>query len=206
MVEDWRKAWGIGDFPFYWVQIAPYEHGNSKGAHAACFRDTQRKCLKTIKNGGMAVTMDIGVEKDVHPRDKQDVGKRLALWALAKTYGQKNIAYSGPLYKKMKVEGQKIRLYFDNVYGGLSARDGQLSDFIIAGEDKKFVPAQAVIDGDTVVVSSPQVKKPVAVRYGWTNWVMGSLFNKEGLPASSFRTDDWNDNTDGPIDITFYQY
>lgn len=206
MVQDWRKAWGIGDFPFYWVQIAPYEHGNSKGAHSAFFRDTQTKCLKTIKNSGIAVIMDIGVEKDVHPRNKQDVGKRLALVALAKTYGQKDIAYSGPMYKKMKVEGQKIRLYFDNIYGGLMATDGQLSDFIIAGADRKFVPAEAVIDGDTIVVSSPQVEKPAAVRYGWTNWVMGTLFNKEGLPASSFRTDNWNDNTDGPIDIAFYQY
>lgn len=206
MVADWRKAWGIGDFPFYWVQIAPYEHGNSKGTHSAYLREAQTKSLETIKNSGMAVTMDIGVEKDVHPKNKADVGKRLALWALAKTYGQKDIPYSGPIYKSMTVEGQKVRLYFDYTYGGLSAKDGQLSDFIIAGTDKKFVPAKAVIDGDTIVVSSPQVTEPVAVRYAWTNWVMGTLFNKEGLPASSFRTDDWNDNTDGPIDISFYQY
>lgn len=206
MVADWRKAWGVGDFSFYWVQIAPYEHGNSKGAHSAYLREAQTHSLKTIKNSGMAVTMDIGVEKDVHPRNKQDVGKRLALWALAKNYGQKDIAYSGPLYKSMRVEGAKVRLYFDYVYGGLSAREGQLSDFIIAGEDKKFVPAKAVFDGDTIVVSSDQVAKPEAVRYGWTNWVMGSLSNKEGLPASSFRTDDWNDNTDGKIEISFYQY
>jgi sialate O-acetylesterase len=205
MVADWRKSWAVGDFPFYWVQIAPYEHGNSNGSHSAYLREAQTKSLSTIKNSGMAVTMDIGMEKDVHPKNKQDVGKRLALWALAKNYGQKDIAYSGPIYKSMKVEGQKVRLYFDYVHGGLSAREGQLSDFIIAGEDRKFVGAEAVIDGDTIVVSSSQVQKPIAVRYGWTNWVNGSLFNKEGLPATSFRTDDWNDNTDGPITTTFYQ-
>ena len=156
MVEDWRKAWGIGDFSFYWVQIAPYEHGNSKGAHSAYLRESQTHSLKTIKNSGMAVTMDIGVEKDVHPRNKQDVGKRLALWALAKNYGQKDIAYSGPMYKSMRVEGQKIRLYFDNVYGGLLATDGQLSDFIIAGEDQKFVPAKR---SSTAIRSSSQVPR-----------------------------------------------
>jgi sialate O-acetylesterase len=205
MVTDWRKSWNIGDFPFYWVQIAPYEYNSSKAAYSAYLRESQTISLKTIPNGGMAVTVDIGQEKDIHPKNKQDVGKRLALWALAKNYGQKDIAYSGPIYKSMKVEGQKVRLSFDHVHGGLSAREGLLSDFIIAGDDRKFVPAQAVIDTDTIVVSSDQVTKPVAVRYGWTNWVMGTLFNKEGLPASSFRTDDWNDNTDGPVTAALYQ-
>jgi sialate O-acetylesterase len=196
MITDWRTHWKIGDFPFYWVQIAPYTYENSQLGGSAYLREAQMKTLKSVKNGGMAVTMDIGTEKDIHPKNKLDVGKRLALWALAKTYGQKNVAYSGPMYKSMRVEGQKVRLYFDNVYGGLLATDGHLSDFIIAGEDKKFVPAEAVIDGDTVVVSSPQVEKPVAARYAWSNWAKGTLFNKEELPASSFRTDDWNDNPD----------
>jgi sialate O-acetylesterase len=178
------------------VQIAPYAYENGQLGGSAYLREAQMKSLKSVKNGGMAVTMDIGTEKDIHPKNKLDVGKRLALWALAKTYGQKDLAFSGPMYKSMRVEGQKIRLYFDNVYGGLLARDGHLSDFIIAGKDQKFVPAQAVIDGDTIVVSSDQVQKPVAVRYAWSNWVKGTLFNKEGLPASSFRTDNWNDNPD----------
>lgn len=196
MIADWRTHWNIGDFPFYWVQIAPYAYENGQLGGSAYLREAQMKSLKSVKNGGMAVTMDIGTEKDIHPKNKLDVGKRLALWALAKTYGQKDLAFSGPMYKSMRVEGQKIRLYFDNVYGGLLARDGHLSDFIIAGKDQKFVPAQAVIDGDTIVVSSDQVQKPVAVRYAWSNWVKGTLFNKEGLPASSFRTDNWNDNPD----------
>jgi sialate O-acetylesterase len=199
MITDWRTHWNIGDFPFYWVQIAPYTYENSQLGGSAYLREAQMKTLKSVKNGGMAVTMDIGMERDIHPKNKSDVGKRLALWALAKNYGQKDVAYSGPSYKSMRVEGQTIRLYFDSVYGGLLARDGHLSDFIIAGEDKIFVPAKAVIDGDTIVVSSDQVQKPVAVRYAWSNWANGSLFNKAQLPASSFRTDDWNDNPDKEI-------
>jgi len=199
MIADWRTHWNVGDFPFYWVQIAPFSYENSQIGGSAYLREAQMKTLKSVKNGGMAVTMDIGTEKDIHPKNKLDVGKRLALWALAKTYGQKDIAYSGPVYKKMAVEGQKARLYFDYTYGGLLAREGHLSDFVIAGEDRKFVPAQAVIDGDTIVVSSDQVQKPVAVRYAWSNWVKGTLFNKEELPASSFRTDNWNDRPDKKI-------
>jgi sialate O-acetylesterase len=194
MIGDWRKQWNIGDFPFYWVQIAPFNYG--PGASSAYLREAQTSTLKSVKNGGMAVTMDTGVKKDIHPKNKQDVGKRLSLWALAKTYGRKNIAYAGPIYKSFSTEGQKIRLQFNYTYGGLSATDGHLNDFVIAGADKNFVPAEAIIDGDTVVVSSPQVQKPVAVRYGWSNWTVGTLFNKAGLPAPSFRTDDWNDNRD----------
>jgi sialate O-acetylesterase len=199
MITDWRTHWNIGDFPFYWVQIAPFSYENRPVFNSAYLREAQMKTLKSVKNGGMAVTMDIGTEKNIHPKNKLDVGKRLALWALAKTYGQKDLAYSGPMYKSMRVEGQKIRLYFDNVHGGLLARDGHLSDFIIAGEDRKFVPAQAVVDGNTIVVSSDQVQKPVAVRYAWSNWTKGTLFNKEELPASSFRTDNWNDHPDKKI-------
>jgi sialate O-acetylesterase len=206
MITDWRKQWGIGDFPFYWVQIAPYSSRNGVGGgNSAYLREAQMKSLKTVKNGGMAVTMDIGTEDNIHPKNKQDVGKRLALWALAKAYGQKEVAFSGPIYKSMKVEGRNIRLYFDYTQGGLLAREGHLIDFTIAGVDKKFVPAQAGIEGDTVIVSSEQVKKPVAVRFAWARWAKPNLYNKAGLPASSFRTDDWNDNPDGPITITFYQ-
>jgi sialate O-acetylesterase len=205
MIADWRKQWDIGDFPFYWVQIAPYQYSNPQASESAYLREAQMKSLKTVKNGGIAVTMDIGAKDNIHPTDKQNVGKRLALWALAKTYKQKDIACSGPIYKSMRVEGLKIRLYFDYTHGGLSATDGHLTDFVIAGADKKFVPAEAVIDGDTVVVSSPQVQKPVAVRYAWSNWARGSLFNKEKLPASSFRTDEWDDNPDKPVSLSAYQ-
>jgi sialate O-acetylesterase len=204
MIKDWRKQWNIGDFSFYWVQIAPYAYPGQND-NSAYLREAQLKSTKAVKNGGMAVILDIGMENNIHPVNKQDVGKRLAALALAKTYKQNDVVYSGPVYKKMKVEGLKIRLYFDSTYGELSATDGHLNDFVIAGADKKFVPAKAVIDGETVVVSSPQVQKPVAVRYAWSNWAAGSLFNKEKLPASSFRTDEWNDNPDKPLWPGAYQ-
>jgi sialate O-acetylesterase len=205
MIADWRTRWGIGDFPFYWAQIAPFQYDGAEKSNSAYLRESQLKSLDTVKNSGMAVLMDIGAEKNIHPKNKQDVGKRLALCALAKTYGKKDVVYSGPLYKSMKIQGDKIRLFFDYTDGGLVAKDGKLADFVIAGEDKNFVPAEAVIDGDTVVVSSPQVKNPVVVRYAWKNWAVGSLFNKADLPASSFRTDKWDDSPDKPTEITLYQ-
>ena len=156
----------------------------------------------------MVVITDIGDLKDIHPKNKQDVGKRLALWALANTYGRKGIVYSGPIYKSMKIEKhaivkkkpllepikdleQVIRLYFDYVDGGLIAKGGELTHFTIAAADRKFLPAKAVIDGDTIVVSSDKVKQPVAVRFAWSNTAVANLFNRAGLPASPFRTDDW---------------
>ena len=144
----------------------------------------------SLPNTGMAVTTDIGNIKDIHPRNKQDVGKRLALWAFSKTYGQ-TLVYSGPLYKSIQVEGDKVRLFFDYAIGGLVARGGPLTFFTIAGEDKQFVPAQAVIEGETIVVSSEQVPTPVAVRFAWNKVAEPNLFNKAGLPASPFRTDAW---------------
>lgn len=191
MVQDWRSRWGRGDFPFYYVQIAPYDYGNPDETTSALLREAQFRILSRLNNSGMAVTMDIGNPKDIHPTNKQDVAKRLALWALAKTYGRENIVYSGPLYREMKIEGNKIRLFFDHVGSGLTAKGGPLTHFAIAGQDRKFVPASAVIEGDTVIVSSPDVPQPVAVRYGFTNSAQPNLFNKEGLPASSFRTDNW---------------
>jgi len=198
MIKNWRDDWGQGDFPFYYVQIAPFSYKNwSRPIYTPELREAQLMAL-SLPNTGMAVTMDIGDLNDVHPRNKQDVGRRLALWALAKTYGQTGIVYSGPIYKSMKIEGNKIRLYFDHTGTGLMAKDGPLREFIIAGEDKKFFDAKAVINGDTVVVSSGKVPKPVAVRYGWSNIAQPNLFNKEGLPASPFRTDDWfNPAADG---------
>jgi len=202
MITDWRNKWGQGDFPFYYVQIAPYEYGPNRGPSQA-LREAQTMTLDAVDNVGMAVLMDIGEEKNIHPKNKHDVGDRLARWALAKTYGKKDIVYSGPIYKKMTVKDGKILLQFDYTDDGLVAKDGQLTDFMIAGEDKKFVPAKAeiretsatvgrsVITDTCIVVWSDEVPEPVAVRYGWSNWVDGSLFNGAGLPASSFRTDDW---------------
>jgi len=187
MIQNWRDDWGQGDFPFYYVQIAPFLY--AEPVTAAELREAQLMTL-SVPNTGMAVTSDISEIDDIHPRNKQDVGKRLALWALAKTYGKK-IVYSGPVYKSMDVEGSTVRLHFDHVGGGLVARDGDLTDFTIAGADRVFVDAKAVIDGDTILVSSPHVDAPVAVRFGWTNTAAPNLFNKEGLPASTFRTDDW---------------
>ena len=146
--------------------------------------------LKTVPKTGMAVAIDIGEANDIHPRNKQDVGKRLALAALAIAYGQK-IVYSGPIYRSMRVEGNKIRIFFDHVGSGLVAKGEKLTGFAIAGEDRKFVWANAKIEGNTVVVWSEKVPKPVAVRYGWADNPDCNLYNKEGLPASPFRTDNW---------------
>jgi sialate O-acetylesterase len=144
----------------------------------------------------MAVTMDIGNPQNVHPKNKLDVGKRLALWALAKDYRKKGTVYSGPLYKSMRKQGDKIRLYFNHTGSGLITKDGkELTHFTIAAEDKNFVQAKAIIDGKTIVVSSEEIKKPVAVRYAWSNTAQPNLSNKEGLPASSFRTDNWPGKT-----------
>ena len=146
-----------------------------------------------LKNTGQAVIIDIGMADNIHPTNKQDVGKRLAQWALAKTYG-KDVVPSGPLYKSMRVEGDKIVVDFDYADGGLAARGGgKLKGFAIAGEDKTFVWAEAQIVGDTVVVSSPEVKSPAAVRYAWANNPECNLVNKAGLPASPFRTDEWSE-------------
>lgn len=187
MITNWRKDWKQGDFPFYYVQIAPFNYGKNPSQE---LREAQRLTL-SLKNTGMAVTMDIGIPKDIHPTNKLDVGKRLALWALAKNYGKKDIIYSGPLYKSMKRQGDKIRLYFNHTGSGLLAKDGPLNNFTIAAKDGRFKAAQAQIDGNTILVSSPEIKRPVAVRFAWSNAAQPNLFNKEGLPASSFRTDNW---------------
>ena len=144
-----------------------------------------------LPNTGMAVIIDIGDANDIHPKNKQDVGRRLALWALANSYGKK-LVYSGPIYKTMKTKGNQIILHFDHVGGGLVARpDEPLKGFAIAGADRKFVWADAKIEGDSIVVSSSEVSAPVAVRYAWADNPVCNLYNNEGLPASPFRTDDW---------------
>ena len=189
MITNWRKDWKQGDFPFYYVQIAPFKYGEKRASQE--LREAQRLTL-LLRNTGMAVTMDIGNPENIHPKNKLDVGRRLALWALAKDYGKKDIVYSGPIYKSMEVEGDKIRLSFDHTGSGLKTRDGkEVSHLTIAAEDQNFVPAKATIDGKTIIVSSEDVKKPAAVRYAWSNTAEPNLANKEGLPASSFRTDNW---------------
>ena len=187
MIKDWRKNFGHGDFPFYFVQIAPYNY--AAGRPSEELREAQFLTMLNTKKTGMAVTMDIGNINNIHPRNKQDVGKRLALWALAKDYGQKKLLYSGPVYKSYKVQGNKIRLYFDHAKG-LKSVNGDLKEFTIAGADNNFVPATAVIDGKTIVVSSDAVTDPVTVRFAWSNTALPNLFNNADLPASSFRTDD----------------
>jgi sialate O-acetylesterase len=189
MIADWRKKFDLGDFPFYYVQIAPFEYKDAP-ANSTALREAQRAAL-SVPNTGMVVTTDIGNPTDIHPDDKQEVGRRLSLWALAKTYGRKDLVCSGPLYRSMKVEGAAIRIAFDHVGGGLSSGGKPLACFEIAGEDRAFVAATAVIDGASVVVSSPAVLAPVAVRFASGHAPEPNLMNAEGLPASPFRTDDW---------------
>ena len=190
LIQGWRTAWGQGDFPFLFVQLAPWT-GYREGELPKVWQ-AQIESLK-IPNTGMAVVTDVtGDVNDIHPQDKQSVGKRLALWALAKTYGRTDLVYSGPLYKSMKVEGDKVIVSFDQVGKGLKSRDAKdLTEFQIAGENRKFVPAKAVIQGDTVVVSLDGVPNPVAVRFGWNKTANPNLCNSALLPASPFRTDNW---------------
>lgn len=185
MIEAWRNKWNQGDFPFFYVQIAPYNYASDGTKNGAVLRESQRLAMK-LPNTGMVVTSDIGNVNNIHPANKQDVGKRLALWALNKTYGNKDVVYSGPLYKKILVEGNCIKVDFDNVGSGLYCPDKTLTYFEIAGDDGKYYKAEAIIDGEVVVVSSSRVKHPVNVRFGWTDTAIPNLFNKEGLPAASF--------------------
>jgi sialate O-acetylesterase len=190
MIKDWRQRFGVGDFPFYIVQLANFMDPTNEPVQSgwAELREAQLWTALNVPHTGIAVTTDIGDAKDIHPRNKQDVGKRLALEALAKTYG-KQLVHQGPLYKEMKVEGNAIRLVFDHVGGGLECRGDKLAGFAIAGADGKFVHAQARIDGATVVLTADGIAQPTAARYGWANNPPATLFNKDGLPASPFRTD-----------------
>ncbi len=182
MIADWRGKWKQGDFPFLYVQIAPF-----KGQPPE-IREAQLLTLGKTKNVAMVVTTDVGNAEDIHPKQKRPVGERLALAARALVYGEK-IVYSGPLMNGFSFKGDKAIVSFEHVGGGLEAKGGELRGFTIAGEDKNFVPATAEIVGDKVMVIAEGVSKPVAVRYGWENVPNVNLFNKEGLPASPFRTD-----------------
>lgn len=192
MIRNWRRDWGEGDFPFLLVQLAPFKAIKDEPADSdwAELREAQLLAAASVPNCAMAVITDVGDPKDIHPRKKQPVGARLALAARAIAYGEK-IEFSGPQYRNMTAKDGQIVLHFDHVGKGLEARDGALKGFAICGDDKKFVWAKAEIVGNTVVVSSPEVAKPVAVRYGWVDCPVVNLWNKDGLPASPFRTDDF---------------
>ena len=182
MIDNWRQTWGQGEFPFLFVQIAPFERMNPE------IREAQLLSWQRTPKTAMAVIVDCGDAKDIHPTFKQPVGARLALAARALAYGEQ-VEYSGPVYDSVAVQGSRAVLRFTHLGGGLEAKGGPLKGFVVAGADKKFVDAKAEIQGDTVVVTAPEGVKPVAVRYGWANVPDVNLFNKAGLPATPFRTD-----------------
>lgn len=193
MVANWRKDFGVGEFPFYFVQIAPYVYGNSKAINSALQRDEQMKSVSRIPQSGMACTIDIGEEKNIHPAEKLIVAKRLALWAFAETYGIKGIMYKSPAFTTMVVKDTLAVLSFDNVASGLSTFGKEVNCFEIAGSDSIFYPAKLAIKAKQANVWSPKVKVPVAVRYAFSNFPVtsGYLYNTAGLPVPSFRTDNW---------------
>jgi sialate O-acetylesterase len=198
MIRNWRADWGEGDFPFLFVQLAPFMKIEPEPRESAWaeLRDAQRLTALTVPRTAMAVITDVGDENDIHPRKKEPVGARLAMAARAVAHGER-VEYAGPTFQEMKVKGGRAILQFKHASGGLVAREGELTGFTIAGPDRKFVNAQAVIEGDRVIVSSPQVAHPVAVRYGWANYPVVNLYDQAGLPASPFRTDDFPLTTAG---------
>jgi sialate O-acetylesterase len=189
LIIDWRKKFN-SEFPFYYVQIAPYS-GYGDAEIGTLIREQEVEMLK-IPNTGMVVISDLVDDvADIHPKFKKPVGDRLANLALTDTYGKSGVESHSPVYKSMKVEKNKIRISFKHVIQGLTTKGGDATEFLVAGEDRKFYPAKAKIDGNTVLVSAKEVKSPVAVRFGWSNGSIPNLFSTGGLPVSCFRTDDW---------------
>jgi sialate O-acetylesterase len=210
LIRGWRKAWGMGNFSFYYVQLAPFTYFSDRDKprsdspeRLAEMWETQETALR-IPNTGMVVTTDLVDDvKDIHPRNKQDVGDRLARLALAKDYHQRNVVWSGPVFRKVKFDNGRALIAFDHTDGGLMCKDGKpLSWFTIAGADQKFVSANAVIDGDQVIVTSPEVTTPAAVRFAWHEKAMPNLFNGAGLPARPFRTDRYPIKPAAPADVS----
>ena len=190
LIAGWRQDWGLGDFPFYFVQLPNWNNDGDRSSNSwAFFREGQASTLQ-VPNTGMAVTIDIGNANNIHPKNKQEAGRRLALLALAKTY-QQDVICHGPEFEKIETNNAAVKIYFTHTDGGLVARNGTLKSFTIAGMNKNWFPADARIDGDSVVVSSTEVTQPVAVRYDWANNPEGNLFNGADLPAMPFRTDRW---------------
>jgi sialate O-acetylesterase len=199
MIRSWRNAWGEGDFPFLIVQLPNYRERRDQPSESdwAELREAQAMTAASVPHAGMSVNIDLGEAGDVHPREKREVGARLARYALGSIYGMEQV-YSGPVYESMRIDGARVRLRFNQMGSGLTARDGdKLRGFAIAGADKKFVWADAAVEGGEVIVSSPAVPKPVAVRYAWADNPDANLANREGLLASPFRTDDWPGITEG---------
>ena len=199
MVKDWRSRWGIGDFPFYYVQIAPYNYGDNNAFqtadNSAFIREAQLQCLDLIPNSGIAITMDIGADEFIHPPKKKEVADRLLLNALHQTYGYNTVDNAAPIFESLEPLDGGLNLKFKNAETGLYSY-GELNGFEIAGADRVFYPAIAnIVDHTTVLVKSDEVPNPVAVRYAWRNWVEGTLYDANLLPASSFRTDQWTDAT-----------
>lgn len=190
LFADWRKSFQSPEMAFGIVELAPFTYGGDTG-QTSLVREAQRQAVLADKRAGLAVTMDIGNPRDIHPTNKREVGRRLGLWALAKVYNQPGFEYSGPIYAGMAVEGAKVRVKFDHVGAGLASRGGDLTHWQLAGEDKVFHAARATIDGATVLVECAEVPRPVAVRYGWKDDCEPNFGNKDGLPASPFRSDDW---------------
>jgi sialate O-acetylesterase len=195
MVQSWRNEWGQGNFPFYFAQIAPFAYNYSgtrtEKMNSAYLRDAQRKTLAAIPSSGMVVLMDNGEEKSIHPANKEMVGKRFAYLALGDTYLQKGFAFQSPLYDSLIINGNVATVKFKNTANGLTSFGKPITQFEIAGADKTFYPAQAVVARGMVQVSSPLVATPVAVRYAFKDFIVGELFSVEGYPVSSFKTDDW---------------
>jgi sialate O-acetylesterase len=188
MIQDWRNQWAEGPFPFFFVQLTSWNPGTAWPE----LREQQTKAL-ALRNTGMAVSIDVGDPDDIHPKNKQDIGARLALAARAIAYGEK-IEYSGPMFRQVTTEGNSLRVWFDHTDRGLTSKNGTLRGFEVAGADQKFFPAEAKIDGDTVVVSSPSVTAPTAVRYGWAANPDCNLYNGANLPASPFRAKVFDSN------------
>lgn len=196
MVQLWRNEWGQGNFPFYFAQIAPFNYVypnvvKTEKLNSAYLRDAQRKSLAAIPASSMVVLMDDGEEKSIHPANKEIVGKRFAYLALGDTYAFKGFAFQSPLFDSLLVNGNIATVKFKNAPNGLTSFGKPITQFEIAGADKNFYPAQAVVSKGTILVSLPQVSTPVAVRYAFKDFVVGELFSTEGYPVSSFRTDDW---------------
>lgn len=194
MVSDYRQRWNIGNFPFYYVELAPYAYEDVNRVDVAYFREMQLKLMEKIPNSGIALTTDIGDPYTIHPSNKAAMGKRLAHWALVKDYGRTKIGYLTPTYKSMEVEGNKIYISFENAKGNtVHPIQKPLSSFEIAGEDKVFYPANAIVDLKTrrLTVWNDEVQIPVAVRYAFKNYAEASLFDSYGLPVAAFRTDNW---------------
>lgn len=190
MVKEWRTLWKCGDWPFYYVQIAPYAYHDKLGP-AAPLREAQQRALSLIPHSGMVVSMDAGDEKSIHPANKAVISERLACWALANTYGWAGLPYAGPVFKGMKISGDTVTVSFDNAVNGLTSFGKPIGAFELAGEDRKFFPARARIFSRGVQLLADSVRTPVAVRYAYKDWVTGDLYNTEGLPVAPFRTDSW---------------